>query len=105
MTDPDIRRWPISMVRAGAGAVKKSDPPIVMLWGPSGVMIDNDAYAEFAGRRHPQLLGSDVLEGRPKVVDPTRSCSSVLDGGGMLAYRDQHLILSRNGQPEDLFAN
>ncbi len=34
-----------------------------MLWGEPGIMIYDDAYAVFAGARHPQLLGSPVREG------------------------------------------
>jgi PAS domain S-box-containing protein len=100
-----IETWP-THIAAVTGMALNSDLPIVMLWGPSGVMIYNDAYAEFAGRRHPRLLGSDVLDGWPEVADFNRNVLDVvLYGGGTLAYRDQHLLLSRNGQPEDVFAN
>ncbi|QDM24694.1 PAS domain S-box protein [Tardiphaga sp. vice154] len=69
-------------------------------------MIYNDAYAVFAGRRHPQLLGSDVLQGWPEVADFNRNVLEVVRGQGKtLAYRDQHLILWRNGQAEDVFVN
>ena len=79
---------------------------MVMLWGPSGVMIYNDAYAEFAGGRHPQLLGCDVLLGWPEVADFNRHVlDAVLQNGQTLAYRDQHLVLARSGVPEDVFLN
>jgi PAS domain S-box-containing protein len=100
-----IDRWPAYIGTITAVALN-SDIPMVMLWGKSGVMVYNDAYALFAGRRHPKLLGSDVLEGWPEVADFNRNVLDVVLGqGGTLAYRDQHLILSRNGQPEDIFAN
>ena len=31
--------------------------PMTLLWGTEGIMIYNDAYREFAGHRHPALLG------------------------------------------------
>ena len=51
-----IADWPQSLKTATAILVE-SPVPIVMLWGPDGVMIYNDGYAVFAGRRHPGMLG------------------------------------------------
>jgi hypothetical protein len=45
------------------GLILNSPVPIVTLWGEDGVMIYNDAYAAFAGWRHPALLGSKVRQG------------------------------------------
>ena len=100
-----IEQWPAHVSTITALALN-SEIPMLMLWGPSGVMIYNDAYAVFAGHRHPQLLGSDVLQGWPEVADFNRNVLEVVRGQGKtLAYRDQHLILWRNGQAEDVFAN
>ena len=67
-------------------------------------MIYNDAYATFAGGRHPELLGSDVLLGWPEVADFNgHVMDAVFKKGESLAYRDRHLVLARNGAPEDAF--
>ena len=68
-------------------------------------MIYNDAYAEFAGSRHPKLLGSPVLEGWPEVADFNRHVMEVVLGGGTLSYKDKHLQLNRRGAPEDVWLN
>jgi PAS domain-containing protein len=82
------------------------DLPIVMLWGESDVMIYNDAYAVFAGRRHPGLLGRNVLDGWPEIAAFSRRVLDVVLGqGGKLSFRDQHLILNRNGDADDVFAD
>ena len=60
--------WPQSL-RTATGLLLRSPVPIVMLWGPDGVMIYNDAYSIFAGNRHPKLLGSKVREGWPEVAE------------------------------------
>jgi PAS domain S-box-containing protein len=97
--------WP-AHIKTLTSVALSSDLAMVMLWGPSGVMIYNDAYAEFAGGRHPQLLGSDVLLGWPEVADFNRHVlDTVLVNGKTLAYRDQHLVLARSGVPEDVFLN
>jgi PAS domain S-box-containing protein len=97
--------WP-AHIKTLTSLALSSGLAMVMLWGPSGVMIYNDAYAEFAGGRHPQLLGSDVLLGWPEVADFNRQVlDAVLKNGRTLAYRDQHLVLARSGVPEDVFLN
>lgn len=100
-----ISEWPAHIMVTTSLALN-SELPIVMLWGESGVMIYNDAYAIFAGRRHPQQLGSDILDAWPEVASFNRNVLDVVLGQGRtLSYRDQHLALGRNEQVEDVFAD
>jgi PAS domain S-box-containing protein len=99
-----IATWPQSL-KTSASLILRSQVPIVMLWGEDGVMIYNDAYAVFAGGRHPQLLGSKVREGWPEVADFNDHVMTVCLAGGTLAYRDQELILNRSGKPEQVWLN
>jgi PAS domain S-box-containing protein len=99
-----IEAWPRSL-KTATGLIVQSPVPIVMLWGPDGVMIYNDAYSAFAGRRHPDLLGSNVLDGWPEVAAFNANVMKVGMAGGTLAYRDQELTLSRNGVPEQVWMN
>lgn len=99
-----ISGWPQSL-RTATDIVLQSPIPLVMLWGPDGIMIYNDGYAVFAASRHPELLGSKVLEGWPEAADRNRN---VLDtcyhGGGTLSYKKLPLTLYRNkGEPDDLW--
>lgn len=101
-----ISGWPQSL-RTATDIVLQSPIPLVMLWGPDGIMIYNDGYAVFAASRHPSLLGSKVLEGWPEAADLNRN---VLDtcyhGGGTLSFKDLPLTLFRNkGLPEDLWVD
>jgi len=100
-----IAAWP-PYIKASVGLALRSPVPMVMLWGEDGIMIYNDAYSEFAGRRHPRLLGSKVLEGWPEVAEfNDRVMKAVLGRGETLAFRDQELTLHRNGVPEQVFMN
>lgn len=99
-----IEGWPQSL-RTATGLLVASPVPLVMLWGPEGVMIYNDAYSVFAGGRHPALLGSNVREGWPEVADFNDNVMKVGLAGGTLAYRDQALTLHRNGRPERVWMN
>ena len=97
-----IDRWQQSLV-AAVQFVLGSPLPLVMLWGKQGYMVYNDAYAEFAGGRHPYLLGSSVEMGWPEVASFNRHVVDTCLAGGTLSYRDKELVLLRNGQPEDVW--
>ncbi len=99
-----IDLWPASL-KTTVGVILRSPVPIVTLWGPQGTMIYNDAYSEFAGGRHPQLLGSAVREGWPEVADFNDNVMKVGLAGGVLSYQDQELTLYRSGAPEQVFMN
>jgi hypothetical protein len=83
-----IETWPQSL-KTATGLLIASPVPIVMLWGTLGTMIYNDAYSGFAGRRHPELLGSEVRKGWPEVADFNDNIMKVGLAGGTLSYRDQ----------------
>jgi PAS domain S-box-containing protein len=97
-----IELWP-SCLAGAVATLMRSRIPIVMLWGPEGVMLYNDAYSGFAGGRHPELLGSNVREGWPEVADFNDNVMKVGLAGGTLHYRDQELTLLRNGGPEQVW--
>jgi PAS domain-containing protein len=77
--------------------------PMVMLWGQPGYMIYNDAYSEFAGGRHPYLLGSPVELGWPEVAEFNRYVVDTCLGGGTLSFRNKELVLLRSGIPEEVW--
>eukprot|EP01037_Dinobryon_pediforme_P001390 gene1390-1411_t len=97
-----LEHWPQSL-RSTVGLVIASPVAMVLLWGEDGVMIYNDAYSSFAGGRHPKLLGSKVREGWPEVATFNDNVMRVGLAGGTLAYRDQELVLYRNGGPENVW--
>ncbi|MDP3491996.1 MAG: HWE histidine kinase domain-containing protein [Hyphomonadaceae bacterium] len=96
-----ISDWP-QWIRTSVDICLQAPIPIVMLFGPDGFLIYNDAYAAFAGQRHPQLLGMKVLEGWPEAADLNRQ---VLDtcyiNGGTLSLKEQPLVLFRYNNAAD----
>lgn len=99
-----IDHWSATLTTSVALALR-SPVPIVMLWGDEGIMIYNDAYSVFAGARHPKLLGSKVREGWPEVASFNDNIMKVVLAGGTLSYRDQELLLYRNGVAETLWTD
>ena len=99
-----ILGWPQSL-KTTVDIILRSPVPLVTLWGRHGIMIYNDAYSIFAGGRHPQLLGSRVLEGWPEVADLNRRVMEVGLRGETLSFRNEHLVLYRPGRPEDVWVD
>ncbi|MDP3619752.1 MAG: PAS domain S-box protein [Ramlibacter sp.] len=100
----DLKHWP-QRVRHATSIMLRSEVPMVMLWGECGVMVYNDAYAEFAGARHPQLLGSRVREGWPEAADFNDNVMREGLAGRTLQYRDLELTLYRSGRGEQVCMN
>lgn len=94
--------WQQSL-RTAVSIVLRSPTPIVMLWGFEGVMIYNDAYAEFAAARHPGILGQPAREGWPEIADHNDRMIRLGLSGQTLSLRDQGMILHRKGIPEEVF--
>jgi PAS domain S-box-containing protein len=97
-----IENWSPGL-KSTIGLILRSPVPIVTLWGEDGIMIYNDAYSGFAGRRHPQLLGSRVREGWSEVAEFNDNVMKVGLAGGTLSYQDQELTLYRSGMAEHVW--
>jgi len=97
-----LEHWTTSL-RSTVQFMLASPVPLVMLWGTAGYMIYNDAYARFAGGRHPYLLGCPVELGWPEVADFNREIMRTCLGGGTLSFRNKQLELLRNGVPETVW--
>ena len=99
-----LSTWP-GCLRSIVSIILRAKVPMLVLWGAEGTMIYNDGYAAFAGRRHPISLGSPVGKYWPEVAAFNANVLQVVLGGGTLGYRDQHLVIERNGVPEDIWLN
>ena len=94
-----IPEWPASL--KGAVRVMMAAPtPMVMLLGEQGILVYNDAYAAFAGSRHPAIFGLPVVDAWPEIADFNRDKIALGLSGGSLILRDQELVLNRHGQLE-----
>jgi PAS domain S-box-containing protein len=94
--------WPVAFQHALA-TVLRADAPMALLYGPDGVLFYNDAYRAIAGMRHPDILGRPIADALPELADFHRNVLDVVLAGGALAYRDQHVVLNRSGESEDVW--
>jgi len=91
--------WPESL-RGGLRVIMASSTPMVMMVGREGVLIYNDAYADFAGNRHPDIFGMPVAEAWPEVADFYQDKLELGLRGESEVLRGQELILDRHGHLE-----
>jgi PAS domain S-box-containing protein len=94
-----IPEWPEGL----QGAVRLmmvASTPMVMMVGEQGILIYNNAYAEFAGVRHPEIFGMPTLEAWPEIADFNRDNIERGLRHQSWSLRDQELVLNRHGQPE-----
>ena len=96
--------WPQSL-RTAVELMLAARLPMVMLWGAQGVMIYNDGYAAFAGRRHPASLGAEADVNWPEVADFNRQAIDHVLSGRPLSLENQHIVLYRNDAAEDTWMN
>jgi len=94
-----IPDWPDSL-KGAVRLMMVAATPMVMLVGPQAILIYNDAYARFAGQRHPAIFGMPTLDAWPEIADFNRTNIERGLSGESWALRDQELVLNRYGSPE-----
>ncbi|MCX7514877.1 sensor histidine kinase [Frateuria sp. STR12] len=94
--------WPQAL-RTVVDIILSSNLPMVMAWGPDAQLVYNDAYAVFAGGRHPYLLGLNVLAAWPEVAEFNQHVLDTTLAGRPLSYKDQPLVLFRHGHAEEVW--
>lgn len=96
-------RWPLAL-RTLVDTILAHPFPNVILWGPDLVQIYNDAYAIFAGGKHPRAMGQPTFECWPEARHITESIyRRVTQGGESIMLEDQIFPLQRHGTLEDTY--
>ncbi len=94
-----VPEWPDGL-KGAVRLVIVASTPMVMMVGEDGILIYNDAYARFAGQRHPAIFGMPAREAWPEIAEfNSLNIERGLSGKSWL-LRDQELELNRHGQLE-----
>jgi PAS domain S-box-containing protein len=94
-----IHCWPPALTHTLA-LMLRSNVPMALRWGKVGVLLYNDAYAAFAGRRHPGILGLSVHDAWPETRAFVEQILAAVLRGERLRFADQPFDLDREGEPE-----
>jgi PAS domain S-box-containing protein len=97
-----IRAWSAEL-KANVQTVLASPVPMVVLWGPEGILIYNDGYAAVCGPRHPAALGGKLLEVWPEAADFNAQVIAAGLRGEPLSFHGQELELWRHGRAEQVW--
>ncbi len=97
-----IDRWPAHLQTA-IGIVLRAPLPMALLWGPEGVLLYNDRYAEIAGQSHPAILGRPLREAWPEAMAFNDTVLRTCLAGETLTYSRQEMTLSRGGRADQFF--
>ena len=97
-----IGNWP-EYFRSTVSTLINSPIPKVLMWGPDHVMIYNDSYVPIAGGNHPHALGGTVPGIWPEIWDFNSRVLAAGLRGEVQSFRDQLMVLMRNGVPEDVY--
>jgi len=92
--------WPVSL-RTVVDMMLGSRFAMCAAWGPERTFLYNDAYAPFLGARHPGALGRPMPEVWPEIWSDLAPMIDDVLGGETIAIEDFHLVMTRNGYPED----
>jgi PAS domain S-box-containing protein len=95
--------WPQAL-RTAADIVLASPAPMVLIWGPHHILIYNDGYARICGARHPAVFGLGAAQAWPEAWESwNRPVLRQILAGASPTFRDQPLVLERNGAAEDVW--
>lgn len=94
-----IPTWPESL-KGAVRLILVASTPMVMMVGREGYLIYNNAYADFAGQRHPEIFGMPALDAWPEIAEFNRANIERGLRGESYSLRDQELVLNRHGQLE-----
>ena len=95
-----VADWPISL-RTTSAMVLRQGLPQALCWGPSLHQIYNDGYRLILGDKHPDALGTPVLETWAEISADIAPLFASVNRGETVYFEDLHLRVKRHGRTED----
>ena len=92
--------WPQSL-RSAVGLMLANKHIMFVAWGPELAFLYNDAYRPVFGKKHPWALGRPFREVWSEVWDEVEPLVNAALSGEATWSENLHLVLKRNGYPED----
>jgi len=96
-----ITDWPSELGNA-VDLMLGADEAVSIYWGPTHILLYNDAWRTFIEDRHPEALGQPAREVFPEIWETIGPrLAYVMDGNGATFEREQRLQLERDGELQD----
>ena len=97
----DSAAWPQSL-RLSMEILLGAPWPMLLVWGPRGITVFNDAYAQLAGPHHPLAPGGNVPAIAPAPLAVAADGFARAASGEALHLTHQRLTIVGPGGPEQL---
>jgi PAS domain S-box-containing protein len=92
--------WPQSL-RTTVSLMLNSRYPMFVAWGPRLAFLYNDGYAPIFGQKHPHALGLPFAQVWAEIWTDISPLVDRALAGESTFHEDLHLVMTRNGFPED----
>ncbi|MGI4847223.1 MAG: PAS domain-containing protein [Janthinobacterium lividum] len=92
--------WP-QPLKTAVGISLNAGHPICLAWGKELTFLYNDAYAPALGARHPAALGQPIAQVWQEIWQDIDPLVARALAGESIWLEDMHLVMTRNGYPED----
>jgi PAS domain S-box-containing protein len=96
-TPPHPADWPAEMAAVWR-LIQSAAVPMLILWGPDGLMFYNDAYARLVGDLHPAQCGAPVEKAWPAAASLFTRIAQAGRAGETSAYAPENLDVPRHGR-------
>ncbi|MBB3934229.1 PAS domain-containing hybrid sensor histidine kinase/response regulator [Aureimonas phyllosphaerae] len=100
----DAAAWTPAL-RTSLSIVLRSPVPMVLLWGPEGLCLYNDAFSILVGDRHPDLLGASVRDAGLDALGLDAETMAGVLGGKALTDHARELTFRRDGAVRQVFVD
>ena len=97
-----LEEWPPGL-RMQVNLCLASPLPMLLAWGPQGIMLYNDSYRALLGTRHPALLGSELREALVDLQPVFLESFETALSGASVMLEDQRVFLPRHGALQETF--
>jgi hypothetical protein len=95
--------WPAHL-RTAVDICLNTGVPLMIVWGPEGIQIYNDALTPVLGDKHPQALGRPYAESFAEIWDyQGPKFRAVLERGQPTYDQDEEVCFFRNGRLEEMY--
>ena len=92
--------WPVSL-RTLTAMMVASRQPMFITWGPSRIVLYNDAYALLLGHKHPDAMGRPIAEVWSEIWSDLAPIVADAYAGLSIQMDDVSFVMERNGFPEE----